>query len=370
MARDASRRFNWARLPLIATIARVLCREVTLENEYLRVQYEVVRSKVPGRIRFTDEERRRLVDAALAMGRKAMRSVVSIVKPETILAWQRRLEQKKWDYSQRRRRGPGRPRTPGEVEGLVCRMARENTWGYRRISGELKKLGIKLSKSCIADVLRRNNLPTSPERKGLTWREFLARHADVLLCADLFTKEIWTFCGLRRAFVLVVMHLRSRTILLAEVTFSPHAGWMAQQARNMLMVCDDLGIHPRFVLHDRDKSLCADFDAVLQSAGVEPVKTPYHAPNASPFIERWGRSLRQECLNHLVLFGIKSLRRVASCYRRHFNERRPHQGIGNRVPCRVRTGQAEHADSFGAVGKVECEEFLGGLLRSYHRAAA
>ena len=108
--------------------------------------------------------------------------------------------------------GPGRPRTPGEVEALVCRLARENTWGNKRLSGELKKLGIQLSKSCIADILRRNDLPPSPERKGLTWREFLARLADVLLCADLFTKEIWTFCGLRRAFVLAVMHLRSRTI--------------------------------------------------------------------------------------------------------------------------------------------------------------
>jgi len=104
-----------------------------------------VRSEVPGRIRSTDHERRRLVDAAQAMGRKAMRSVVTIVKPETILAWQRRLEQRKWDYSGRRRRGLGRPRTPGEVEALVCRMARENTWGHKRIRGEMRKLGIKLS---------------------------------------------------------------------------------------------------------------------------------------------------------------------------------------------------------------------------------
>ena len=101
---------------------------------------------------------------------------------------------------------------------------------------------------------------------------------------------------------------------------------------------------------------------------MEPVKTPYHAPNANPFIERWGRSLREECLNHLILFGIRSLRRVAALYRRHFNEKRPHQGIGNRVPCRVRTDQAEHPGSIGAVGKVECEEFLGGLLKSYRRA--
>ena len=144
---------------------------------------------------------------------------------------------------------------------------------------------------------------------------------------------------------------------------------MAQQVRNMLMVCDDLGIRPRLVRHDRDRSFCADFDAVLRSAGVEPVKTPYHAPNANPFIERWGRSLGEECLNHLILFGIKSLRRVVALYRRHFNEKRPHQGIANRVPCRVRTGPTEHTDSVGAVGRVECDEFLGGLLKSYRRAA-
>jgi putative transposase len=113
--------------------------------------------------------------AAVAMGRKRMRKVVAIVKPETILAWPRRLEQKKWDYSKRRRRGPCRPRTPGEVAALVCRMARENVWGYKRIHGELKKLGIELSKSCIADIQRRNGLPPAPERDGLTWREARAQ---------------------------------------------------------------------------------------------------------------------------------------------------------------------------------------------------
>ena len=180
---QVGRRFSWASLPLIATVARVLHGELVLQLEYRRVQYEVVRSKVPGRIRFTDEERRRLVDAALTMGRQAMRAVVTIVKPETILRWQRNLEQREWDYSQRRRQGSGRPRTPGDIEALVCRMARENTWGYTRVQGELAKQGIKISRSGIADILRRNSLPPSPERKGLTWREFLARHKDVLLCA-------------------------------------------------------------------------------------------------------------------------------------------------------------------------------------------
>ncbi|MFC2173396.1 integrase core domain-containing protein, partial [Acidobacteriota bacterium] len=208
-----------------------------------------------------------------------------------------------------------------------------------------------------------------PERGGLTWREFLSRHADVLLCADLFTKEIWTSCGLQRAFVLVVMHVRSRTILLAEATFSPHAGWMAQQVRNVLWECGDLGVRPCFLIHDRDKCFCADFDATLRSAGVKPVHTPYHAPNANAFAERWIRSIRVECLNHLVLIGLESLRRVATLYCRHFNDSRPHQGLANRVPRDVRTSVPAPEAIFGPVGEVHCEESLGGLLKSYRRAA-
>jgi len=126
MGRDAERGVDWVHLPVIATMARLLCRELTLQNGYLLLESRTFKSKIPGRLRFTDEERRSLTETALAMGRSLMREVVSTVKPETILAWQRRLERTKWDYSQRRSRGPGRPRTPEDIEELVCRLAREN----------------------------------------------------------------------------------------------------------------------------------------------------------------------------------------------------------------------------------------------------
>ena len=145
MGKDAERGLNWMEMPVIATVARLLCRELTLQNEYLRLENRILKEKVPGRLRFTDEERRSLVEAALAMGRSLMKEVVSIVKPETILAWQRRLERQKWDYTARRRQ-PGRPRTPNDIEALVCRLARENSWGYQRVRGELLKLGIARSK--------------------------------------------------------------------------------------------------------------------------------------------------------------------------------------------------------------------------------
>jgi len=373
MENAVERRLDWASLPVIAVVARLLCRELTLQNEYLRLENRTLKEKVPGRIRFTDEERRSLAEAALAMGRSLMKEVVSIVKPETILAWQRRLERRKWDYSAGRRRGPGRPRTPDDIEALVCRLARENLWGYQRLRGELRKLRVILSKGCIAEILRRNGLPPSPQRAGLTWRQFLSRHAEVMLCADLFTKEVWTFSGLRTAYVLFVLHLGTRRVLLAEATFSPHGQWMGQMARNLLMDCEDLEIAPRFVLHDRDTLLIWDFDAVLTGAEVTVVKTPFRAPDANAHAERWVRSVTEECLDHLILFGMGSLRRSLRVYRDFFNGHRPHQGIGNQIPER-RTTREMPRDYTEAMPDedlpVECEQFLGGLLNSYYRKAA
>ena len=136
-----------------------------------------------------------------------MEAVVNIVKAATILAWQRCLEKEKWDYSARRKRSPARPKARGNIEALVCQLARENTWGYAKIQGELQKLGIEISKTTVANILGRNGLPPSPEQGGLTWREFLSRHADVFVCADLFTKEIWTLKGLQTTFVLLLVQI-------------------------------------------------------------------------------------------------------------------------------------------------------------------
>ena len=237
---------KWLNVPIIAMITRLLCRELTLQNEYLRQENKFLKSKIKKRIIFTDEERRTLVEAAMAMGRELMEQVVTIVKPKTILAWQRRLENEKWDYSDRRKNNPGRPRIAPDIEQLVCRMARENEWGYARIQGELKKLSIEISKSSVANILRRNGLPPSPDRDGLTWKEFLSRHAPLFLCADMFQKEVWTFRGLTTAFVFFVIHLQTRKVLLSRATFSPTNQWLNQQVRHLLWTCEDQDIKASF----------------------------------------------------------------------------------------------------------------------------
>lgn len=283
---------------------------------------------------FTRHERRTLVDAALAMGRDLIEQAVTIVKPKTILAWQRKLEKQKWDYSDRRKSNPGKPQIALDIEKLVCQMARENIWGYKWIQGELKKLDITISKSSISNILRRNGLPPSPEREGLTWREFLARHAEVFLCADMFQKEVWTFKGLTTAYVFFVIHLQTLKVLLARATFSPTHQWLKQQTRHVMWECEDQGIEPRFFLRDNDQLYPEDMDTILKFSGVDTIKTPFQAPNANSHAERYVLSCKRDCLNHLLIFGLNRLQYVVDYYTSYFNEHRPHQGIGNKIPAK------------------------------------
>ena len=314
-----------------------------------------------------------MVESALAMGRDLMEKVVRIVQPKTILAWQRRLEKQKWDYSDRRKNNPGRPKISLDIEQLVCKMARENEWGYERIQGELKKLDIEISKTSVANILRRNGLPPSPEREGLSWREFLARHAPVFLCADMFQKEVWTFRGLTTAYVFFVIHLQTRKVILSRATFSPTNQWLKQQTCHVLWACEDQGIEPRFFLRDNDMLYPEGMDAILKSSGVDTIKTPFQAPNANAHAERYVLNCRRDCLNHLLIFGLDRLQYVLDCYVSYFNEHRPHQGIGNSIPCEYNLPAKRQGGSMpsnATAGRnVIRKDFLGGLLKSYQKAA-
>ena len=250
-------------------------------------------------------------------------------------------------------------------------MARENEWGYTRIQGELEKLDITISKSSVANILRRNGLPPSPERKGLSWREFLARHAAVFLCADMFQKEVWTFRGLTTAYVFFVNHLQTRKIILCKATFSPTNQWLHQQTRHVLWACEDHGIEPRFLLRDNDMLYPEGMNTTLKAFGVDTVKTPFQAPNANAHAERYVLSCKKECLNHLLIFCLNRLQHVVDCYTLYFNKHRPHQGIDNQIPGEYNMSkqQGGHMPLKIRVRNVTRKDFLGGLLKSYQRAA-
>src|SRR5438067_1173599 len=169
-------------------------------------------SSTRAKSRFSDDQRRRLAAKAKKLGWKILAQVATLVTPETLLAWHRKLIAKKYDGSAHRT--PGRPRTAAEIAALVTRMAEENrNWGYRRIQGALANLGHVLAHNTIADILRRHGIEPAPERsRKTTWKEFLSRHWDQIVASDFFTVEVWTRAGLQRFVVLFFIELSTRRV--------------------------------------------------------------------------------------------------------------------------------------------------------------
>jgi transposase InsO family protein len=279
------------------------------------------------------------------------------VSPQTLLRWHRELVRRKWTY--RRRRRAGRPRIGGEAATLVLRLARENPrWGYRRIQGELRKLDVRLSATAIRSLLLRHRLAPAPRRTGPSWKEFLACQAAGILACDFFIVET---VRLRTLYVLFFIELSSRRVHLADVTAHPCSAWVTQQARNLAM--EARLDQTRFLIRDRDAKFSGPFDEVFRSEGVRVIRTPIRSPKANAFAERFVKTVRRECLDHLLILGERHLRWALRECLRHYNEERPHRGLELETPV---PGAARNR-SDGAVVRLDR---LGGLIHEYRRIAA
>src|SRR5437870_6659951 len=235
---------------------------------------------------------------------ETLKDVATIVKPDTILAWHRRLVAQKFDGSQQRQ-VLGRPKIDQELEALVVRMAQENrSWGYDRIVGARANLGYIVSDQTVGNMLKRHGIPPAPERKTTTtWKEFIRTHLDVLVATDFFTAEVWTLGGLVTYYVLFFIHLGSREVHVAGVTPHPNEAWMVQMARNVTM--EEWGfLSPgQYLIHDRDGKYCPAFQHIIDASGVTRVLLSPRSPNLNASAERWVRSIKEECLSRLIIFG-------------------------------------------------------------------
>ena len=338
-------------------------RSIWRRNEYLVAENRILRAQIKGRLQLTDGERRTLAQIGKKLGRKVLAEVASIVRPETILGWHRRLVANKFDGS-KRRRYPGRPAVDRAVEELVIRIATDNRdWGYDRIAGALANVGHQLSDQTVGNILKRHGIPPAPERKKTTtWAAFIRSHRAVLAATDFFTTEVWTTNGLVTYYVLFFMHVATRRIHIAGVTRFPNEAWMTQVARNITMADIGFLVDHRYLIHDRDGKYCPAFDATLRDGGVTPVRLPPRSPNLNAHAERWVRSVKDDCLSKLILFGEPALRAALRTYTEHFHGERNHQGKENLL--------LFPREEIGRTGPVRCRERLGGLLKFYHRAAA
>jgi hypothetical protein len=303
------RNSRWVRL--LAYVTGSVNQELLLRNEYLATENRILRAKLPARLRLSDPERITLAEIGKRLGRKALQEVACVAEPDTILAWYRRLIARKFDGS-RHRQYPGRPPISSEVEALVVRMARENSgWGYDRIVGALANLGHQVSDQTVGNILRRHGIAPAPKRSQITsWKDFLAAHMNVLAGCDFFTVEVLTWRGLVTYYVLFFLHLESRRVSVAGITRHPDQEWMEQIGRVATQETWGYLHSCRYVLHDRDTKFCASFRSALASGGVKTIPLPARSPNLNAFAERWVRSVKQECLSKLILFGERPLGRV------------------------------------------------------------
>jgi putative transposase len=328
------------------------------EVEILVLRHELsILRRQPRRPQLREADRLFLAALSRALPRRAW-SAFS-VSPRTLLRWHQRLVAHRWTYPHRR---PGRPPVDREVEALVVRLARENqAWGYRRIVGELRGLGVSVSASSVRAILIRHRLPPASERDGLSWRLFLRQQAATMLACDFLTVEtVW----LTRIYVLFFVSLERRRIEYVASTSNPDGRWVAQQARNLLMHLTDREQSFRFLLHDRDSKFGGAFDEVFRSEGMRIIRTPVRAPNANAYAERWVGTLRRECLDRILIVNRRQLEQVLRVYTTHYNEHRPHRSLSLQPPD-PQTTVLVRAPTI----HIHKREVLGGLINEYNAAA-
>ena len=217
-----------------------------------------------------------------------------------------------------------------------------------------------MARSTVAKVLKTNGIPPAPERPS-SWRTFLLAHWGAIAGADFFTTEVWTPRGLVTYYTLFVIDLRSRRVDVAGSTPTPDAWFMAQAARRLTDAVDGFLADHRILICDRDSKWTEGFRRIVQGAGIRIVLTPVQAPNANAYAERFVRTIREECLDRLVLFGECRLVRALDEFVAHYHGERNHQGLGNAL--------ITPAPTAAGGSQVRCRDRLGGLLRYYHRAA-
>jgi hypothetical protein len=333
-------------------------RSKELEILVLRHELAVLRRR-SGRPRTGPADRALLAALSRALPRRAWAAFS--VRPETLLRWHRQLVSRRWTYPHKQ---PGRPPLERPRRELIVRLARENPhWGYQRIAGELKSLGLAASPTTVRKVLAGAGVSPAPERARQSWRLFLRQQAASTLACDFFTIET---LALQRIYVFFFISLATRRLEFIACTPNPDGAWVAQQARNLTMQLSEQERRFRLLIHDRDRKFSRAFDEVFRAEGIEVIRTPVQAPNANAVAERWVRTVRSDCLDRILILGRRHLDRVLHVYTKHYNEHRPHRALQLAPP----DGGNPTADgNTRATAAPRRRDLLGGLIHEYERAA-
>jgi len=329
----------------------------------LKAQITILRSRIPTeRIILSPAEKAELLRIGAECGHE-IDGLIEVAKPATYKRW----------LAQMRGGTPfksvGRPRLTQELRDVVTRIGSENLlWGYKRIAGELKKLGLYAGANSVKRILTEAGIHPSPDRRkkkpALQWTTFIRAHMESMIACDFFSKTVFTLRGPRTAYVLMFIHLGSRRVFCSAPTYTPDSAWTTQQARNTLMWCAEHGITPDFLIRDADTKFSARFDTVWASEAARVIQILHRAPDANAFAESFIGTIKRECLGFFVCFSRSQLDYILRTWVRHYNFERPHRGrdIGNNV-LQVNFRPARD-------GPITRRRQLGGIITSYSRDAA
>jgi putative transposase len=262
----------------------------------------------------------------------------------------------------------GRKGTSETIRQIIIRLAKQNQWGYGRIMGELRKLRIRcVGRTTVRTILKEEGIYPGPKRGPGTWDEFISIHAETLWQCDFFSKMVLTSTGLRQAYVLAFLHINSRRVICSPATLKADDKWATTQAESMLEQARGMELPIRYLVRDLDFKYSNRFDQVFAESGISVEPTAPRAPNQNAFIERWIGSIRGECLNRFIVFGLGHLDHIVACYLDYYHQARPHQRKENKPLLGV---WPEVHDPPNNGGEIVCREWLGGVLKHYERKAA
>ena len=348
-------------LGLAALVSRT---DLAKDAELLVLRHEnAVLRRHAGRVRYEPADRAWFAALARLIPRSRWTEVFAVA-PATLLAWHRKLAASKYDTSNRRK--PGRPPTVPSIARLVVRLAKENPlWGYRRIHGEMTKLGVTVAPSTVWEILRAAGIDPAPRRAGPTWQQFLHAQAAGILAVDFFHVDTVL---LKRLYVLVFIEHETRRMHLGGITANPTGEWTVQQARNLALTLGERFGDIKFLIRDRGSNFTASFDAVFQASGTRILRTAAQAPRMNAICERLVGTLRRELLDRVLILGEQHLHAVLAEYQAHYNAARPHQGIAQRVPDDERDGSPATVTDIDN-HQIRRKSILNGLINEYTHAA-
>jgi len=353
-------------ITLITYLAYCIDKELYKAIDYLKTQVEVLieqQEKQKKRILLTNKQRMRVAAKARRLSRRMLEQCTVLFTPDTIIGWYNKLIAQKYDGSHNRTK-PGRPQITNEIVNLVIRFKEENPrWGYQKITDQIVYLGYKISKSSVKNILIENGYDPEPDLTvRSTWHEFIKSHWDVLSACDFFTIELLMGRKLIRCTVFFVIELATRKVFFAPLKLQPDGEYMLQIARILTDYEDGFLNGKRFLIHDRDPLYRSEgFHEILRSSGIEPIKLPARSPDLNSIAERFVKSVKFECLNHLILSSVKQLEYALNQYKDYYHHERIHQSLDRII---------EPKHKIDDRSEIKCIERLGGLLKSYHRLAA